>query len=142
MAICYKVTLKRQSYPGGVRKLAYLKGKTVKSPTKLGIFLFKRKKDAKAYVDVSFNKRSCVPKFKKDFQILKVRTTERKRALKVCPNSTQNVDGFDTKKLFNISRSLNYARIEMAGEIQNVDDYGLWLCAPGTVVCPEIEVLT
>ena len=142
MAICYKVTLKRQSYPGGVRKLAYLKGKTVKSPTKLGIFVFKRKKDAKAYLEELLAKKGCVPKFRKDFPILKVRTTGKVRALKACPDNMQNVEGFDTKKLFNISRSLNYARVEMAGAITSINNYALWFCAPGTVVCSEIEVLT
>ena len=138
MAIRYKVTERRESYPGRIGIKTYLKGDVVEGGA-YGIFLFKRKKDAENYAKHS--RRNRLPEIL-NLEILKVRTIGKGRKMTLCPTFIQLREGIDRRKVLRMSKKYMYKRIEFSGDLIFKETEELWACAPGTMTYPAVEVLT
>jgi hypothetical protein len=143
MAIRYKVTKDRRSYPGNIHPLDYFKDEIVMAPDGLGIFVYRKRKDAENYLQHSLEYSNYAQEKRlRTFQILKVETIGRGRKLTLCPNVDQLTKGIETDEIFRLSREMGYAPLSHAGRVNMFNEIKVWLCAPGTMVYPGVRILT
>ena len=141
MPIRYKVVDSfRNSYPGRAIKLHYSKGEVVEPRALLGIFVFKRKKDAKDYIDLEVDGQDPTL-----LQILRVQTIGKGRKRTCCPYLRYNttpypvIDSFLRAELSNPKEE--YHIMENTGLVGTLGDVQVWWCAEGTMTYPSVLVL-
>lgn len=157
MTALFKVTdADRRSFPGRVICYVYEKGQLVESDS-LGIFLFKRRKDAESYIN-RFQTRAAEiignwvspdrepPTF--PLEIHRVKGVGRGKRMPYCPVMIYGLHGLVTEPvvvfkntLLRHMRTAPYVSDEKVGQQVEFKGHDVLGCPPGTVVYPGVYVL-
>lgn len=147
--IKYKVVIeyesekgKRFSYPGAIKKVVYTKGRVMQDYTRLGFFLFNRRKDAEAYMKVLTK---TLPSHNyTSLKIIRVDALERVKPIYFCPDSVSVKVMHENRKRWRRkgltwSPRLTGKNVDIVGDSCKV--ISAWICAKESVTCKRIKVI-
>jgi hypothetical protein len=147
--IKYKVVIeyesekgKRLSYPGAIKEVVYTKGQVMQDYTRLGFFLFNRRKDAEAYMKV-LTKKLTDSKYA-SLKIIRVDALERVKPIYFCPYPFSVKVMHENRKRWRRkgltwSPRLTGKNVDIVGDSYEV--ISAWICAKGSVTCKNIKVI-
>jgi hypothetical protein len=133
---------KRFSYPGTIKKVVYTKGQVIRDYTRLGFFLFNRRKDAEAHMKVLAKILSSHTYA--SLKIIRVDALERVKPIYFCPDPVSVEVMHENRKRWRRkgltwSPRLTGKNVDIVGD--SYKTISAWICAKGSVTCKNIKVI-